>query len=160
MSTREPTVSLSYRELSVDDLPAVFALRLSTVENRVTMEELEADYGVTPQSLAEGMKTHVRGWLCEDAGRVVGFSMGTKETGEVTVVAVAPEYEGLGIGKNVLSRVQDWLFCEGHDEVWLWAAADPSVRAYQFYRRLGWRTTGETRHGDEMMRLKREPAKA
>lgn len=160
MSTRGVTVHLSYREMSVDDLPAVFALRLSTVENRVTMEELEKDYGVTPRSLAEAMRSHARGWLCEDSGRVVGFSMGNKSTGEVTVVAVLPDYEGHGIGKNVLRRVQDWIFCEGHDEVWLWATDDPSIRAYEFYRRLGWRATGETRGDEEMMRLNRGSAQA
>lgn len=59
-------MSLSYREMTVDDLPAFFKLRVATRENVVTMEELEEDHGVTPESLAEAMATHVKGWFCED----------------------------------------------------------------------------------------------
>lgn len=122
-------MDLSYRPMKIDDLPAALELRFSTVENAVTLEELEQDYGITPQSLAESMKTHVRGWLCENEGRVVGFSMGDRSNGEVQVVAVRPGYEGLGIGKILLAGARDWLFSEGHDEIWLGANPDPGVRA-------------------------------
>ena len=54
-------MDLSYRQMRTDDLPAVFDVRLSTVENAVTMEELERDYGITPPSLSEAMKSHVKG---------------------------------------------------------------------------------------------------
>ncbi|MDH3919394.1 MAG: GNAT family N-acetyltransferase, partial [Rhodospirillales bacterium] len=99
-------MDLSYRRMRIDDLPAAFAVRLSTIENAVTMAELERDYGITPRSLSEAMKSHVKGWLCEDSGTVVGFAMGDLSSGEVQVVAVRPEYEGKGIGGNLLMRVQ------------------------------------------------------
>jgi len=139
--------------MQIDDLPAVFAVRLSTIENAVTMEEMEDRYGVTPQSLSEAMKSHVKGWLCEDSGSVVGFSMGDGSKGEVQVVAVLPEYEGRGIGKILLARVQTWLFSMGHEEIWLLANPDPSTRAHGFYRRQGWHATGTMRHGDEVLKL-------
>ena len=84
----------------------------------MTLEELEQDYGITPQSMAEAMETHVRGWFCEAEGRAVGFAMGDRSNGEVQVVAVRPGYEGLGIGKTLLVMARDWLFAQGNDEIW------------------------------------------
>jgi GNAT superfamily N-acetyltransferase len=146
--------------MQISDLPTALAVRLSTVENAITMEELESDYGITPQSLSEAMTSHVKGWLCEADGReaseiVVGFAMGDRSNGEVQVVAVLPEYEGMGIGKSLLTRVQTWLFSEGHEEIWLLANPDPNIRAHTFYRKLGWRATGSLRKDDEVMKLRR-----
>ncbi len=141
----------SFREMTAADLPAVFELRVSTIENAISLEELEKDYGITPESLAEAMKSDVRGWLCEADGRVVGFSMGDRSNGEVQVVAVLPGYERKGIGKGVLQRVQDWLYESGHEEVWLYANRDPNVRATGYYRNLGWQKTGKTRGEDEVL---------
>ena len=143
-----------YREMTIDDLPATFAVRLSTVENAITMEELERDYAITPDSLAAAMAAQVRGWLCEEAGTVVGFAMGDGANGEVQVVAVRPEYEAKGIGKALLARVRDWLFLQGYREVWLRANPDPGIRAHGFYRRLGWRATGRMVGDDEIMVLR------
>jgi predicted transcriptional regulator len=42
---------LTYRRMTADDLPAVLAVRFATVENAITLEELEEDYGITPQGL-------------------------------------------------------------------------------------------------------------
>jgi ribosomal protein S18 acetylase RimI-like enzyme len=149
---------LTYRPMTAADLPAVFAVRLSTVENAVTMEELAEDYGITPESLAAAMETHVQGWLCEDGGRVVGFAMGDRSNGEVQVVAVLPGYEGRGIGKALLLEVQQWLIAQGHEEIWLLANPDPGVRASGFYRRLGWRRSGVMKGRDEVLRLRRRDA--
>ena len=148
-------MSLTFREMTVDDLPAAFAVRLSTVENAITMEELKDDYGITPESLAQAMRAQVQGWLCEDAGKAVGFAMGDRANGEVQVVALRPDYEGRGVGRRLLAPVCDWLFAGGHEEIWLRANPDPAVRAHGFYRRLGWRATGERRGGDEIMSLAR-----
>ena len=147
----EGRVILQFREMSADDLPAVFELRVSTVENAITLEALERDYGITPESLAEAMKGEVRGWLCEVDGKVVGFSMGDRSNGEVQVVAVLPGYEGRGIGRGVLKRVQDWLYASGHEEIWLCANPDPDIRATGFYRKLGWRKTGRMKGEDEVL---------
>lgn len=148
-------VTLTFREMTVDDIPAVLRLRVSTVENAVTPEELKRDYGITPATLAETMQISVRGWLCEDDSAVVGFAMGDKATGEVGVVAVLPTHEGYGIGGEVLARVRDWLFLEGHDRIWLRANPDPAVRASGFYEGLGWKPTGERINADHVLDLRR-----
>ena len=84
-------MDLTYREMTLDDVAASFEVRFSTVENAVTLEELAEVYGVTPESLSEAMRSHVRGWLCEDHGTAVGFAMGDRSNAEVLVVAVRPE---------------------------------------------------------------------
>jgi ribosomal protein S18 acetylase RimI-like enzyme len=141
--------------MEICDLPSVFALRLSTNENAITMEELEQDYGITPESLSEAMKLNMKGWLSEDSGNVVGIAMGDVSRGEVVVVAVHPEYERRGIGRHLLEHVQSWLFSEGHQEIWLLTNPDPNIRATGFYRRFGWHATGELRDGDEILKLQR-----
>lgn len=139
--------------MHVDDLDSVFDVRLSTVENAITLKRMEREYGVTPQSLADAMAGDVAGWLCEDSGRAVGFSMGDRSNGEVQVVAVRPEYEGRGVGKTLLSRVGEWLFSHGHAEIWLRSNPEPAIRAYGFYRSLGWQATDRTIGDDEVLVL-------
>ncbi len=144
-------MKLRYRKITPADLPEVFSVRLSTIENSITMKELEEDYGITLDSLTRAMSSHVSGWLCEDSEIVVGFSMGDRLNGEVQVVAVLPEYEGNGIGKSLLTKVQNWFFSEGHEEIWLGSNPDPTIRAYGFYRKLGWQATGRMKGYDEIM---------
>ncbi len=131
------------REMSAADLPEVFTVRVSTVENTVTMEELEEYYELTPESLAEAMKDNAKGWVYEIDRKIVGFAMGDANSGEMTVLAVLPDFEGRGIGKQLLRKVQDWLFDLGHDELWLVTTPDPSYRAYGLYLSQGWHATGE-----------------
>ncbi|WP_119165934.1 GNAT family N-acetyltransferase [Algihabitans albus] len=139
--------------MTPSDLEAVFEVRLATRENRVTLQELAEDYGITLEGLAEGMRSHVRGWLAQDGPRVAGFSMGDASNGEVQVVAIHPDYEGRGLGRTLLARVTDWLFSEGHAEVWLFANRDPTLRASGFYRKLGWQPTGTVKGDEEILRL-------
>lgn len=140
----------------VGDIPDAFSVRLSTVENAITIEQMAEVYGVTPHSLAAAMKSHVKGWVCTDAEKIVGFAMGDHSNGEIQVDAVLPEYERKGIGRALLAQAQNWLFSNGFDEVWLLANPDPTLRAYTFYRWLGWKTTGEIRGDDEVMILRKD----
>lgn len=129
--------------MTVSDLPKVFSVRVSTIENSVTMQELEEEYELTPESLAAAMLLNIRGWVCEIDDRIAGFAMGDNESGEMTVIAVLPEYEQRGIGRRLLAKVRDWLFQSGHDEIWLVTTQDASFRAYGFYLSQGWTATGE-----------------
>lgn len=150
---RGMAMDLEYRQMTLEDVAATFAVRTSTLENAITMERLESDYGITPKSLADAMGRDVKGWVCVHGEEVVGFSMGNASSAEVLVVAVRPEYEGQGIGETVLAQVRDWLFAAGHEQIWLMTTPDPRLRAYGFYQSLGWQTTGEMRGGDERLVL-------
>ena len=55
--------------MDTSDLPAVFTVRLSTIENAITLEELEEDYGITPDSLAAAMQSRDDNPLLGVAGR-------------------------------------------------------------------------------------------
>lgn len=98
---------LNFLQMSVLDIPEVLEVRISTVENVVTIQELEDEYGLTPETLAVVVNGSSQGWVCTEDGRIVGFAMGDQETGEMSVVALRPDYEGRGIGEKLLKFVQD-----------------------------------------------------
>lgn len=148
-------MTLTFRQMRAEDVPAALAVRLSTRENAVTLDELEEDYGVTPQSMADELRSDAGGWICEDAGELVGFSIGNGLNGEIAVVAVAPEHECRGIGKTVLVHTQNWLFSLGYEEIWLLANPDSNIRATGFYEKLGWRATGAMKGHDQVLKLRK-----
>ena len=142
--------------MTAADLPEVFSVRVSTIENAISMKDLEEVHGLTPATLAEALQDSAKGWVCEINGRIVAFAMGDSESGEMTVLAVLSEFERRGIGKQLLGRVQDWLFECGHNELWLLTTPDPGFRAYGFYQSQGWVATGEiVGEEDEKFVLKR-----
>jgi GNAT superfamily N-acetyltransferase len=112
-------------------------VRIATRENTYTMDGLDR-LGITEASVTDMIKTTHRGWLCEVDKQVVGFAIGNRKNGEMWVIGVLPEYEGKGVGKELLIRVEDWLWSEGWNEIWLTTDIDPSLRAYGFYRSQGW----------------------
>jgi ribosomal protein S18 acetylase RimI-like enzyme len=141
-----------FRKTEPKDVPELFSVRIATQENSITMEALAA-MGITPDSTIEAMTHSVAGWLCEIAGKIVGFSMGDKDTGEMLVVAVLPEYEKRGIGKRLMELIQNWLFLHGHEEIWLLENPDPYIRAYGFYRKLGWVPAGFHQSGHQISKV-------
>ncbi len=77
-------------------------------------------------------------WLHDDRfPRLIGFARCTGDgVLEATIwdVAINPIYQGLGLGKYLMSYVLDTLYKEGLDRVTLFA--DPGV--ISFYERQGW----------------------
>lgn len=130
-------LKFKYREIAPEDVPALFDVRVVTHENRLTREELHA-MGITIESVRERLGGSYRGWLCEADGRTVGFAIGDQATGELWVIAVLPEYIGMGIGSNLLRRVETWLVESGCTHLWLTTDVDPTLKAYTFYRQHGW----------------------
>ena len=93
------------------------------------------------------------GMVAEDKGEVIAYCYGNTQTGEVLVLAVLPEYEERGVGKKLLFMVVEYLFSQGLTELWLAAGANSSIRAYGFYRHVGWSPTGTfDDNGDEILR--------
>ena len=143
-----------FREITSDDVGALFAVRTTTRENRLSREELAAR-GITEDAVRARLAGTFRGWLCEDGGRIVGFAMGDGGSGELEVIAVLPEYEGRGIGTRLLDLVETWLRSLGRQVLWLFTDPDPTLRAYRFYRSRGWADAGNE-GGNRVMR-KRSP---
>lgn len=146
--------SVSFRELNADDMQAIFDVRVATWHNENGREEMTS-LGITHEAVREMLQETHRGWLCEIDSQVVGFAMGNKQNGEMWVIAVRKEHEGKGIGKRLLSLVEDWLFAEGWDEVWLTTDPDETMRAVGFYRHLGWSDWKLEPDGDRFMKKSR-----
>ena len=125
------------RDIELSDVPALFAVRVATDENRLTREELTR-LGITEASVRERLLRTFHGWLAEEDGRVVGFAMGDRATGELWVIAVLPAYIQRGIGSELMRRVEAWLSENGCRDLWLTTDLDPRLRAYSFYRHRGW----------------------
>jgi ribosomal protein S18 acetylase RimI-like enzyme len=146
---------MKYREMLQKDIATIFKVRTSTRENRMTMEEL-ADLGITSESVSQALKVKTKGWVCEEAGKILGFTVGDGDSGEILVVAVLPKSEGRGIGRQLMELVQNWLFSRGHKELWLMENPDPTIRAYSFYRKFGWIPTGEYKNGEHVLKLRKD----
>lgn len=128
---------MKFREIQEHDITDLFVVRVATRENALSRGQL-ARLGINEESLLAMLKTTHRGWLCEEDNRVVGFAMGNRDNGEMWVIALLPDYEGRGIGAELLTRVEDWLWSEGWNEIWLTTDLDSTLRAYGFYQRQGW----------------------
>ena len=146
---------MRYREMQREDVDEILRVRTLTRENALSMDELAAR-GITPESTRLLLGDDVKGWVCEEGGAILGFAMGDARSGEVLVLAVLPQHEGRGIGRELLGSTVDWLFSRGHRELWLLTNPDPAVRSHGFYRRLGWRPTGERRGEEEVLALRRD----
>ena len=128
---------MHYCEIQCDDITAIFDVRVATWHNERGAEELTR-MGITHASVRAMLEDSHRGWLCESDVGVVGFAMGNRGTGEMGVIAVLQTYEDRGIGRELLTRVENWLWSEGWEEIWLTTDTDEAFRAVGFYGRLGW----------------------
>jgi GNAT superfamily N-acetyltransferase len=128
---------LHIREITEDDIPDLFVVRVATHENQLSREEL-ASLGITEETLKTRLRGTFKGWLCDVNAQVVGFAIGDRATGELWVIALLPQYIGQGIGSALLRRVEDWLQASGCARLWLTTDLDPNLKAYRFYRQHGW----------------------
>lgn len=139
------------RPATVGDVAAIFRVRTCVTENVLTLQEL-ADLGVTPDAIAEAIRSAACVWVAEVQGEVVGFSMVEMDTACLFAAFVLPGYEGQGIGRDLVTAGEQALFRE-HALAWL--ETDGGSRAAGFYRRLGWRQTQELGNGDVRLEKQR-----
>ncbi|MGE8687631.1 MAG: N-acetyltransferase family protein [Achromobacter sp.] len=143
---------ITYRPAMPQDAAACVTLRGMTRENAVSEAELAAA-GITAETWAAGIAEGLYpGFVALDGAKLAGYCFGHRDTGEIVVLALLPEYEGQGVGKTVLDMAASFLKALGHTRLFLGCATDPAVRSYGFYRHLGWRSTGALNDaGDEVL---------
>jgi len=153
VATNAKAGRVNFRPIADPDVGALFDVRTRTRENSYTLAELHR-LGITPESVRARLATTFAGWLCGDGDRVVAFAMADRSTGELWVIAVLPEYEGRGIGGELMRRAEEWLWASGCERAWLTTDVDTSLRAYRFYRHRGW-TDWKIADGLRWMELRR-----
>ncbi|QBH97459.1 GNAT family N-acetyltransferase [Limnobaculum zhutongyuii] len=120
-----------------DDVTEMFRVRLSVNDNKMTLEELSA-HGITHQSLPAMLINQGRGWVAEDQQQIVAFAMADATEASIFALFVEPDFEGLGIGRQLMIAAEQWLAEMGCAQIWLETDSNLNVRANGFYRYLGW----------------------
>ena len=153
MPDRQST-NFKYRLAVPGDVYECLVVRGRTRQNPAS-EELLRSIGITPESWAENIRSGaLPGHVCIVDENIVGFCFGMRETGEIQVLAILPDFENLGIGRELLDRTSKELAKLGHARLFLGCSPDPRSRSYGFYRHLGWRSTGTyDQYGDEILEI-------
>ncbi|MFQ5415635.1 MAG: GNAT family N-acetyltransferase [Myxococcota bacterium] len=141
---------MNYRSAQEIDVPALFDVRLSVRENQQSREGLAA-IGMTEASLTDALRSDLRGWVADEAGEIVGFSMADHRDGSIVALFVAPGWEGRGCGSHLHDLAARWLFDEGYDGIWLLTGR--GTRAHGFYLRRGWVPCGAANGEDVRLEL-------
>lgn len=147
-------MNVTYRSARPDDAQACVTLRGQTRENAVSEQRLR-ELGITAQSWGADIAAGtLPGHVCCSNGAIVGYCFGSTTDGEIVVLALLPEFENHGIGRELLARMVGELAALGKTRLFLGCSRDPQSRSYGFYRHLGWRSTGTVdSHGDELLEL-------
>lgn len=153
MPDRQST-NFKYRLAVPGDAYECLVIRGRTRQNPAT-EDLLRSIGITSESWAENIRNGaLPGHVCIVDEDIVGFCFGMRETGEIQVLAILPDFENLGIGRELLVRTSKELAKLGHIRLLLGCSPDPRSRSYGFYRHLGWRSTGTyDQYGDEILEI-------
>jgi GNAT superfamily N-acetyltransferase len=123
--------AVNFRLATVDDIPAMSAIRLAVTEN-----VLSDPSRVTEQMYRDYLDLLGRGWVAESGGAIAGFCYADREHASIWALFMAQRHEGRGIAKRLLKLAADWLVEQGSESVQLTTTA--GTRADAFYARQGW----------------------
>jgi GNAT superfamily N-acetyltransferase len=140
------------RKATVSDVKSINHLRLQVRENLLSDPAL-----VTEDMTRDAITRLGRGWVYEENGVILGFSIALEESRSIWALFVLPEHEGSGIGHQLLNAAVNWLWSRGAERITL--GTDPGTRAEQFYRDRGWRAAGIRENGEILFELVSPQAK-
>ncbi|MEP7197087.1 MAG: GNAT family N-acetyltransferase [Saprospiraceae bacterium] len=124
-----------FREAQKEDINQIQIVRNSVKENMLSNPDL-----VTDSDCYEFIAIRGKGWVCEIDNLIVGFSIADLQDNNIWALFVEPEFEKLGIGRQLHNIMLDWYFNQTKTTVWL--GTSPNTRAEEFYRRSGWIEVG------------------
>lgn len=136
---------IALREASADDVVGIFRVRTLVTENPISTDRLDR-MRLTHASVAGSLNQGAKGWVAEQRGQIVAFSIAHQLSRSIFALFVLPEYENRGLGARLLAKVSQWLWDNGADIVWLTTA--PNTRAARFYERYGWICSGVEPNGE------------
>ena len=134
-------MTIAIRIALPEDVPILNAIRTSVRENHMTLEQMAA-YGITPEVIADLLRTTGRGFIGSIDGVDAGIAIADSKEGNIFAMFVLPDYEGHGLGRLLLAHAEAFLAASGVTSAWLEAGAAPGIRAHGFYEHLGWRRDG------------------
>ncbi|SMO53988.1 GNAT family N-acetyltransferase [Solitalea koreensis] len=135
-----------FREAKPSDFKELHAIRMSVKENVLSNPSL-----ITAEDYEYHVSVLGKGWVCEIDHIIIGFSIVNLLKNNIWALFVRPEYEGLGVGKQLHDTMLNWYFSQTKAAVWL--STQPNSRADGFYRKSGWKATGKDSHGDTIFEL-------
>lgn len=106
---------------------------------------------ITDDEVVDYLENRGRGWVVEEEGRIVGFSIGDATDGNIWALFVEPEHEGRGHGRRLHDAMVAWLFETGLERLYL--GTEPATRAERFYERAGWKRLGLEPNGEMAFEL-------
>ena len=142
--------NMEIRKATVEDIPAIVEIRLSVRENSMSRDRME-ELGITADSLETMLDSTHSGFCAEIEGRIVGFSMADLESSSIFALFIRPEFEGLGIGGMLLDAAVEEIQASGRGRVTL--STDHGTRAFEFYRKKGWKHIGNNPDGEAVLEL-------
>ena len=135
------------RQAVRDDIAATWVVRYAVRENTLRRGVLD------DEDVRREIEDSGRGWVVEEAGRIVAFAIGNAANGNVWALFVMPDAEGRGHGGRLHAQMVDWLWSRGLDRLWLETGRE--TRARGFYERRGWSYAGAAPHGQVRLELAR-----
>jgi GNAT superfamily N-acetyltransferase len=135
---------MTIREAVIDDIKQIQRVRNSVIENTLSDPNL-----VTDKDCEEFIIVRGKGWVCEIDNQIVGFSIADLKDNNIWALFLQPEFENLGIGRQLHDIMLEWYFNQTKENVWL--GTSPNTRAETFYRKSGWTEIGT--HGKEEIKF-------
>jgi len=129
------------RQAQAGDVEAVNALRLRVRENILSRPQW-----LTPERTLEAISETGRGWVWEEDGVILGFSVANARERNIWALFIEPGHEGLGIGRDLLEVAVQWLWSQSSRKIWL--TTDHGTRAEGFYRAAGWHEVARLKNGE------------
>lgn len=82
------------REAGINDIKQIQSVRNAVTENTLSNPSL-----VTDQDCEIFLTSRGKGWVCETANRIVGFSIADLAENNIWALFLLPEFENQGIGR-------------------------------------------------------------
>ncbi|MCW8846051.1 MAG: GNAT family N-acetyltransferase [Gammaproteobacteria bacterium] len=136
------------REAQATDVAALNSLRL-----RVKQNILSRPLWLTEARTLTAITETGRGWVWEENGMILGFSVANASERNIWALFVEPGFEGRGIGRQLLDQAVQWLWSLSSRNIWL--STDRDTRAESVYRAAGWQEVAQLENGDIRFELAR-----